>query len=104
MDDSALVYRADQGLVILTGCSHAGICNIVEYAKEITGETRILDVIGGLHLQSPSNNQIQQTMDYFVQNQPTELHACHCTDLPSKIRLSSVTTIREVGCGMVLKY
>jgi 7,8-dihydropterin-6-yl-methyl-4-(beta-D-ribofuranosyl)aminobenzene 5'-phosphate synthase len=54
MDDSALVYLSEGGLVIITGCSHAGICNIVEHAKKITGETRILDIIGGLHLQRPT--------------------------------------------------
>ena len=34
IDDSALVYKSAAGLIIMTGCSHAGICNIIEYAKE----------------------------------------------------------------------
>lgn len=38
MDDSALVYKSSKGLVIITGCSHAGICNIIEYAKKICKE------------------------------------------------------------------
>jgi 7,8-dihydropterin-6-yl-methyl-4-(beta-D-ribofuranosyl)aminobenzene 5'-phosphate synthase len=84
MDDSALVYKAERGLVIITGCSHAGICNIIEYAKKVTGESRILDIIGGLHLLNPSQKQIQGSLDYFAKNKPFELHACYCTDLPSK--------------------
>lgn len=35
LDDSALVYISEKGLVIITGCSHSGICNIIEYAKKL---------------------------------------------------------------------
>ena len=104
MDDSALVYLSEKGLVIITGCSHAGICTIVEQAKKITGDTRIVDIIGGLHLQKPSIEQMQGTLDYFRQNKVDQLHACHCTDLKSKIQLASVTNIAEVGCGLILRY
>src|SRR5665647_640103 len=55
MDDSALAYKTDKGLIIITGCSHSGICNIIEQAKKVCNEDRIVDVIGGLHLLSPSN-------------------------------------------------
>jgi len=46
-DDSALAYKSPDGLIIITGCSHAGICNIVEYDKKICGDKRVIDVIGG---------------------------------------------------------
>lgn len=46
MDDSALVYKSDQGLFIITGCSHSGICNIVEYAQQVCDEQRIIGIIG----------------------------------------------------------
>jgi len=36
--------------VIITSCSHAGICNIVEYAKKICEDNRIIDIVGGFHL------------------------------------------------------
>ncbi|MFN2145228.1 MAG: MBL fold metallo-hydrolase, partial [Anaerolineales bacterium] len=51
IEDSALVYRSERGLVIITGCSHAGICNICEYAREVCSNERIAGIIGGLHLQ-----------------------------------------------------
>ena len=40
-DDTALAFRSAEGLVIITGCSHAGICNITEYAREVCGEPHV---------------------------------------------------------------
>ena len=65
MDDSALVYKSKNGLVIISGCSHSGICNIIESAKKICKDNRIIDVIGGLHLLNPSQKQMMETLDYM---------------------------------------
>ncbi len=104
IEDSALAYKSDNGLVIITGCSHAGICNIIEYAKEVCKEERIHDVLGGLHLQQPSRSQLQGTLNYIITLNMKQMHACHCTDLQSKIALSQVVDIKEVGVGMSLRY
>ena len=103
-DDSALAYKSPQGLVIITGCSHSGICNIVEYAKKICNENRILDIIGGFHLLNPSPKQLHGNLDYIKNLNPAEVHACHCTDLNSRIALSKVVNLKEVGVGLSLKY
>ncbi len=103
-EDSALVYKSSRGLVVITGCSHSGICNIAEYAREVCREERVYDIIGGFHLLSPSEKQIQGTMDYFRQLKPHVIHPCHCTDLSSKIRLASAAPLEEVGVGLILNY
>jgi len=104
LDSSALVYRSSNRLVIVTGCSHSGICNIVEYGREILKEKRVLDIIGGFHLLNPSTDQIKGTKNYFKELFPSAIHACHCTDLKSKISLTGVTNLHEVGIGLVLNY
>ncbi len=104
MDDTAMAYKSDDGLVIITGCSHAGICNIIEHAKKICEESRVIDVIGGFHLLEPSFQVIRKTCDYLYTNKVENLHPCHCTDLFSKIELSNFCNVGEVGVGMVLKY
>ena len=104
IDDSALVYHSRNGLIIITGCSHAGICNIIEYAKMVCAENRINDVVGGLHLQNPPEKQLQGTRNYFNKLGLKRMHACHCTDLQSKIALSEVVEIKEVGVGLSLTY
>jgi 7,8-dihydropterin-6-yl-methyl-4-(beta-D-ribofuranosyl)aminobenzene 5'-phosphate synthase len=50
-DDQALVVNVcDHGLVIVSGCSHAGVINVLRHAQCLTGETRIAGLLGGLHL------------------------------------------------------
>jgi len=104
IDDSALAYRSSKGLVIITGCSHSGICNIIEYAKKICGDDRIIDIVGGFHLLNPGKKQLEGTLKYLEKIKPREVHACHCTDLKSKIALSQVINLKEVGAGQTLEY
>lgn len=104
MDDTALAYKSEEGLVIITGCSHSGICNIIEYAKKLCNDDRIVDVIGGFHLLNPDKEQLELTKKYIKQAAVKELHACHCTDLQSKLALAEAANIKEVGVGLVLEY
>ena len=104
IDDTALAYRTDRGLVIITGCSHSGICNIIKYACKVTGENRIVDIIGGFHLLNTPQKQMQKTKAFFEELAPGSVHACHCTDLKAKIELAQVANIQEVGAGLVLEY
>lgn len=104
LDDSALAYKSPKGLVIITGCSHAGICNTIEYAKEICEQHRIIDIIGGLHLLEPSKERLALTCDYFRAVAPSVVHACHCTSFAPLMALSSVCPIAEVGVGLQLMY
>jgi len=103
-DDTALACRTPAGLVIITGCSHAGICSIVEQAREVCDEDRIADIIGGFHLLDPSPGEMQGVVDYFSEVRPAVLHPCHCTGLAAKIALSRVADVRETGVGLHLEY
>jgi 7,8-dihydropterin-6-yl-methyl-4-(beta-D-ribofuranosyl)aminobenzene 5'-phosphate synthase len=104
LDDSALAFHSDEGLVIITGCSHAGICNITEYAREVCGERKVIDIIGGLHLLSPERERIKETGTYLRNLHPKALHSCHCTSLSSKIALTGYCPVQEVGSGMQLQW
>ncbi|MBN2656779.1 MAG: MBL fold metallo-hydrolase [Spirochaetales bacterium] len=103
-DDSAIVYKSREGLVIITGCSHSGICNIIEYAKEVCREEKIRDVIGGFHLLNPDPGTMEKTKQYLKESDIVTMHPCHCTDLQSKIELSSVVPVEEAGVGLKLEF
>ena len=79
-DDQALVINVkEKGLVVLSGCAHAGIVNTVEYAKEISGNVKVLAIIGGFHLASASDDEIQQTIDHIKSLSPKLVVPSHCT-------------------------
>lgn len=104
LDDSALAFRTRQGLVIITGCSHAGICNIAEGARKVCGEYRIVDIIGGLHLPATDRNRMEKTGEYLKNLHLTALHANHCTSLSAKIILAKDCPLEEVGAGITFKW
>jgi 7,8-dihydropterin-6-yl-methyl-4-(beta-D-ribofuranosyl)aminobenzene 5'-phosphate synthase len=81
LDDQALVLHVrDRGLVVLTGCGHAGIVNILRYARKLTGVDGVYAVIGGFHLNGPVFEPIiPTTCDALAALAPTHLVPAHCT-------------------------
>ena len=81
LDDQALVLSLrDRGLVVLSGCGHAGIVNTVRYARALTGEPRVAAVIGGFHLSGPMFEPIiEPTVEAFDELSPGLLMPAHCT-------------------------
>ncbi len=82
-DDQAVVLNVkDKGLVVITGCGHAGIINTLEYARELTGEDKIYAVIGGMHLTGGLFEPIiPRTLDELIKLNPEFVVPCHCTGL-----------------------
>ncbi len=103
-DDTALAYLHEDGIVVISGCSHSGICNIVRTAQQVTGVSRVVDIVGGFHLQDPPPEQLEGTVNFIRELDLPALHACHCTDLQSKIALAAAAPLHEVGCGLQLEY
>jgi 7,8-dihydropterin-6-yl-methyl-4-(beta-D-ribofuranosyl)aminobenzene 5'-phosphate synthase len=104
LDDTALAFRSRSGLVIITGCSHAGIANTIRYAQKVCKEPRVRDVIGGFHLKEADRAALSATLACMERVGPAALHPCHCTSLGAKIALAGVTTVGEVGVGSVLEF
>jgi 7,8-dihydropterin-6-yl-methyl-4-(beta-D-ribofuranosyl)aminobenzene 5'-phosphate synthase len=87
-DDISLVAQVrDKGLVIVTGCSHAGIVNIVKHSAEMTGERRIAAILGGFHLLSASEERIGKTVAALSQFDIELMSAGHCTGFKAQAAL-----------------
>lgn len=101
LDDTGLVYKSDDGLVIIVGCSHAGICNIIDYAKKICDDERIIDIIGGLHLKNSDEEYINKTINGIVERSVKNIHACHCTGEDAFKDLKNTNLLKQIniGCG-----
>ena len=81
LDDQALVLSlGERGLVILSGCGHAGIVNTVRYARRLTRNDAVAAVIGGFHLSGPMFERvIEPTIQGLADLSPSLLAPAHCT-------------------------
>jgi len=102
-DDSALAVKSKRGLIVITGCSHSGICNIVEYAKKVTGIKKIYSVIGGFHL-SKDDIVLKNTVEYFKKENIERLYPCHCTRLPALAKFYATFKIEQVRSGDIIDF
>ena len=89
VDEQALVVNlGDKGLVVISGCSHPGIVNTIQYAQEITGNPRVFAVIGGLHLAQVSDEVVSQTINGIKDSGAQLALTGHCTGFRPNTRLS----------------
>ncbi len=104
-EDTALVYksRTQNGIYIMTGCSHCGICNIVEYAKKICKCDTILGIIGGFHM-FKTDERLEQTIQYFKDNHVQNIYPCHCTNFKVKARMAQELPVHEVAVGFTTEW
>lgn len=98
-DDTAMAYETEEGLFIITGCSHSGIANICEHAKKVTGNNKILGIIGGFHL-FDLDERLEKTVEYFQNNNMTQLYPSHCVSFKAKAYINQFIDVEEVGVGL----
>jgi 7,8-dihydropterin-6-yl-methyl-4-(beta-D-ribofuranosyl)aminobenzene 5'-phosphate synthase len=81
LDDQAVVVRVrGKGLVVLTGCGHSGIVNVVRHVQRVAGGERIHAIVGGFHLNGPLFEPIiGATCDALAEIAPDHLVPTHCT-------------------------
>ncbi len=81
LDDISLLIETDKGPVILLGCAHAGLVNIMNHFADKTGYSKFHAVIGGTHLGFLKNSeeQLQKSMDAFDHYQVDLIAVAHCT-------------------------
>ncbi len=79
-DTSVVMNLKDKGLIILSGCAHAGIINTIQYAIEVTGIEKIYAVMGGFHLSGPLFEPIiDRTAEELQKFAPAYVIPTHCT-------------------------
>lgn len=77
-DDSAIAVNRKNSLIILCGCAHSGIINIVKYAQKICGKKETT-IIGGLHLLSSTEEETKKTIDDLKTLNVSKVFCGHCT-------------------------
>jgi hypothetical protein len=86
-DDQSLVFNTPRGLVLLTGCGHAGIINTLEYARAFLRTAPVDAAIGGFIFSGPLDEQLDWTADRLKEFQTAQILGAHCTGIESVYHL-----------------
>jgi 7,8-dihydropterin-6-yl-methyl-4-(beta-D-ribofuranosyl)aminobenzene 5'-phosphate synthase len=86
-EDSAFIFDTDKGLVMLTGCGHAGVVNIAQYARKTVREAPFEAIVGGLHLYRADDKTIAWTVSQLKPMGVRHLLAAHCTGIEATYKL-----------------
>jgi 7,8-dihydropterin-6-yl-methyl-4-(beta-D-ribofuranosyl)aminobenzene 5'-phosphate synthase len=78
-DQSIVINVRGKGLVVLTGCAHAGVLNTIHCAREISGVDRVWAILGGFHLAPADDEDIQRTIDAVQELEPALVAPTHCS-------------------------
>lgn len=108
-EDQSLVLNTPEGLVVITGCGHAGIVNILTFAREQFPNEPVQGVIGGLHLFPATDQQLDWTADQLKDFKVQNLLGAHCTGIEAVYRIReklvlprSSAVVGSVGSSFVL--
>lgn len=91
LDDSGIAIKTEKGIIVMTGCGHAGIMNTCEYAKTVTGCNKIYAVLGGFHLVTPTvgaktweelEPRVNNTIAYMKNEGVEKFYLGHCVHEP----------------------
>lgn len=88
-DDLSLIINTESGPVVLLGCAHAGIVEILNDLSEKTGHKEFHAVIGGTHLESAPEDYVIQAMDTLRRYQVKKIAVSHCTGLKMAARFAA---------------
>jgi 7,8-dihydropterin-6-yl-methyl-4-(beta-D-ribofuranosyl)aminobenzene 5'-phosphate synthase len=104
VDDLGLWMRTPRGLLVVTGCGHAGVINTVRHAVEVSGESRVHAVIGGFHLGAASEERLDRTAEAFRKLGIDLIVPCHCTGDRAVARLKEALGEQVVAGRAGQKY
>ncbi len=101
-EDSALLYQSEDSISIITGCSHSGICNIVDYAATLSGQKKISAIIGGFHLCDTPCDILQKIISHLKKYDIEAIYPCHCTDFEAKVAFAKEFFVKNAGVGFAI--
>ncbi|MCD6521899.1 MBL fold metallo-hydrolase [Candidatus Calescamantes bacterium] len=103
--EQSLVMDCDKGLVILTGCAHPGIVNIVEYVKD-RFHKNIYMLLGGFHLLSASEREVKEIVSQLKRLGVAKVGPSHCTGDKAIIFFKNKwrDDFLNFGCGAEIKF
>ncbi|WP_457755911.1 MBL fold metallo-hydrolase [Thermodesulfatator indicus] len=87
LDDYSLAIKTKKGLVIILGCAHSGMVNVINHFVQQTGIDQIYAVIGGTHLGFADEEQLEETIKVLKDYEIAKLGVSHCTGLTASAKI-----------------
>jgi 7,8-dihydropterin-6-yl-methyl-4-(beta-D-ribofuranosyl)aminobenzene 5'-phosphate synthase len=97
-EDQSLVFNTSRGLVLLTGCGHAGVINTLQYARQVIRPAPVDAAIGGFHLFNAKDEQIDWTADKLKEFQIAQILGAHCTGVETVYRMRQRLGLNRHTC------
>jgi 7,8-dihydropterin-6-yl-methyl-4-(beta-D-ribofuranosyl)aminobenzene 5'-phosphate synthase len=92
-EDTSIVVHTQDGLVLISGCGHAGIVNSMEYARKVAGGAPVVAAIGGFHLFAATDETLAWTAGKMKDLGVRHLLGAHCTGIEAVYRLRELTAL-----------
>ena len=86
-EDTSLIVDTSDGLVVLSGCGHAGMINTMEYARKVVRAGPIHAAVGGFHLFAATDANLEWTAGKLREFGLRHLLGAHCTGIEAVFRL-----------------
>ena len=104
-DFSLIINVATKGLVIITGCAHAGVVNIIKHSIKYSGVGKLEGILGGFHLMEAEQERVDSTVEMVKQFAPNWVAPTHCTGIipTGKFALAFKNKFREINAGDVIE-
>jgi len=96
-EHSLVINLRDEGLVVLAGCSHPGIVNIVKRAQQVSGGSKVYAVIGGFHISS--RREGAHVAEFMQESDVKLVSPCHCTGASARDAIADIMKSRCVQNG-----
>jgi 7,8-dihydropterin-6-yl-methyl-4-(beta-D-ribofuranosyl)aminobenzene 5'-phosphate synthase len=99
-EDMSLVLDTDKGLVVVSGCGHAGIINTLEYARRQVRDTQIHAALGGFHLFEADAATLDWTAAKLRAFETKNVLGAHCTGIESIFGLRQRLGLSRSSCAV----
>ena len=104
-DDQSLILDSEKGLILILGCAHSGMINIIHHVMDKTGKETFYAILGGTHLDFLTSEQLEESITFLKKMKIEKIGVSHCTGMRAACRLHQEFGDRfSYGCvGSVLE-
>ena len=87
LDDQSLILDTDKGMVLILGCAHSGMINIIHHVMQRAGKEKFFAILGGTHLDFLTPEQLEELIKSLKKIEIEKIGVSHCTGMKAAFRL-----------------